>query len=263
VGSVQIAKINDAVIGKSAMIVGLDNPILNLVGQHMVDTGQMHEQKFLHWFRNKVRQECDNQQGVLFDIGANIGTFSVFMCHAFPYIEIYAFEPIKELFEILTANIRTLNLMYPNCRITAFNNAIGNVNETLAIVQVHGNQAQSHILPAGTNPESLIYPHSITTCAMLRLDEVVSKIDLDHKRVYVKIDVEGFEAFVIHGMPSLLLNYKPVLLIENNSIGDVEVCFRLLTELKLDDSEYRAYRITNVIRVDDNSENYMVVYEAI
>lgn len=41
---------------------------------------------------------------VIFDVGANIGIFGIRACQLYPEIEVYAFEPIPNIFEVLQAN---------------------------------------------------------------------------------------------------------------------------------------------------------------
>ena len=40
----------------------------------------------------------------VFDVGANIGMFTVFVAHQYPRTRIFAFEPVPQLFEILSEN---------------------------------------------------------------------------------------------------------------------------------------------------------------
>lgn len=57
-------------------------------------------------------QECYLKHGIalhegarVFDVGANMGMFSLFVAHALQDFEIYAFEPIPETFELLRRNV--------------------------------------------------------------------------------------------------------------------------------------------------------------
>ncbi|TAE61251.1 MAG: FkbM family methyltransferase [Nostocales cyanobacterium] len=46
----------------------------------------------------------------VFDIGANIGLFTVWLSHKFQgEINIYSFEPIPEIYQVLNANVQSLN----------------------------------------------------------------------------------------------------------------------------------------------------------
>ena len=49
-------------------------------------------------------------QACVFDVGANIGVFSLFVDHVCPGARIYAFEPIPEIFKILSANAELYGL---------------------------------------------------------------------------------------------------------------------------------------------------------
>lgn len=41
---------------------------------------------------------------IIFDVGANIGIFGLRACQLYPHIEVYAFEPIPDIYEVLKAN---------------------------------------------------------------------------------------------------------------------------------------------------------------
>lgn len=41
---------------------------------------------------------------VIFDVGANIGIFGLRACQLYPNVEVYAFEPIPDIYEVLKAN---------------------------------------------------------------------------------------------------------------------------------------------------------------
>ena len=42
---------------------------------------------------------------VIFDIGANVGSFSVYFSESFPKSKVYAFEPVKHTFKLLSKNV--------------------------------------------------------------------------------------------------------------------------------------------------------------
>ena len=46
----------------------------------------------------------------IFDVGANIGLFSLFVSRLQEKLKIYAFEPIQEIFEVLQENVRLHSL---------------------------------------------------------------------------------------------------------------------------------------------------------
>jgi hypothetical protein len=63
-------------------------------------------------YREIVTERTYQQQGitladgaVIFDVGANIGLFTIHLARSVPHAQIHCFEPIPDLFEILTRNL--------------------------------------------------------------------------------------------------------------------------------------------------------------
>lgn len=62
-------------------------------------------------YENEVSQiasHMDKNPNVIFDIGANVGGFTYRLSERFPESTIYAFEPVKETFELLKENTKNL-----------------------------------------------------------------------------------------------------------------------------------------------------------
>ena len=68
----------------------------------------------------------DSNRFILFDIGANIGSYSLIVADLFPRSTIYSFEPSKASFDLLEKNTK-LNLQI-NCVQTAFGEDTKQVN---------------------------------------------------------------------------------------------------------------------------------------
>jgi len=65
---------------------------------------------------------------VIFDIGANIGVFSRFITTQAPDLKVFAFEPIRPIFEVLQANLEEVNAEIKN-----YNIGLGKKEEDLEI----------------------------------------------------------------------------------------------------------------------------------
>lgn len=65
---------------------------------------------------------------VIFDVGANIGVFSLFALEEWPNCRVFAFEPIPDIFRVLEMNL----VSCPG--VTLFNFALGGTAETREIV---------------------------------------------------------------------------------------------------------------------------------
>jgi FkbM family methyltransferase len=80
-----------------------------------------------HNIKHGIKLEKGN---TVFDVGANIGMFSLYCCELCENeVDIYAFEPIPEIFQILQKNVERLNLD----KINIYNFGISNRNEDTVI----------------------------------------------------------------------------------------------------------------------------------
>lgn len=143
--------------------------------------------------------------GVFFDIGANIGTTSVYMKkEILPNFKLCAFEPIKENFKLLSANLILNNITNYDVQ----NLALSSKKSEYNMKHVIGNWGMCKITDdEGDNLERV---ESIT------LDEYISYSNLDTSEPMVLwIDTEGFEIDVLLGAKETLKN-KPALYFEFN-----------------------------------------------
>ena len=133
----------------------------------------------------------------ILDIGANIGNNAVYYAMIRNANKIYAFEPIKDTFEILRKNIE-LNALQD--KIYPFNVALG-LQEGKAVIKNR---------PVDNCGGTEIKTDNDGDLIVKNLDsfEFSEKID------FVKIDVEGFESQVLLGAKAFLAKHKPIMVIE-------------------------------------------------
>ena len=136
-------------------------------------------------------------KGLMLDIGANIGAHCVQFKHYFPEINIWAFEPFNENFNVLKTNTDRYNDVH------CFNVGVGSNNS-----MVHFGNEQ------GQNSGVIkIVPKSNITNLVISLDTITFPQPIK----FIKIDVEGHELSAFEGMKTLLLRDKPVIWLEDNS----------------------------------------------
>lgn len=137
--------------------------------------------------------------GLMLDLGANIGNHCVQFKHHFPDLKIWAFEPYLENYLLLKQNTKHLN------DIVCFNIGVG--SRTSVVHFDDGQETNSgmvRVVDSSSNPnlviklDSIYYPESVN---------------------FVKIDVEGFETSAFEGMVNLLHRDKPIIWLEDYS-GD-------------------------------------------
>jgi len=131
------------------------------------------------------------------DVGAHIGIWTSLLANSFR--EVYAFEPVLENFECLRANTKHLS------NAACFQVALGAHTDKVDMAIDEGcNSGTWHVRPAGTTP-------------LVTLDKFCAKMlsDVD----LMKIDVEGFEGFVLSGAMETIKRDKPVIVFEDNGLG--------------------------------------------
>ncbi|MHA1805615.1 MAG: FkbM family methyltransferase [Promethearchaeota archaeon] len=83
-----------------------------------------------------------NPEDIIFDVGANIGLFSLFIAEKAPGLKIYTFEPIKLLYEMLVANLSRIS-----CDIKNFNIGLSDKPGTTNIIFYPKVSGDSAIIP--------------------------------------------------------------------------------------------------------------------
>jgi FkbM family methyltransferase len=152
-----------------------------------------------------------NKEGVIIDIGANIGQTSLWIAQKFEKsknIEIHAFEPYPDTFKALEKNIKANS--YKNIKI--FNIALGSKDDEILMVQdCETNSGGFRVFSEKHNKDKKI----------IKVKQVT--LDLLHEQIkdvfFIKIDVEGYEMEVLKGAVNILSKYKPTLFIELNDIN--------------------------------------------
>lgn len=147
-------------------------------------------------FFSAVMRHVRNRTGAI-DAGAHIGIWTRLLSYGFK--EVCAFEPVRENFECLKANTSDLT------NVACFNVALGAHKGTVGLTNNEGeNSGMWHVHPNGKTP--LVTLDAF--CAGL-----VSDVGL------IKIDVEGFEGFVVSGAREIIARDKPLIVFEDNGLG--------------------------------------------
>ena len=148
----------------------------------------------LHFLSNKINSE------ILVDIGANIGFYSILFSDRFD--QIYSFEPNKRNFKVLKRNIDNNKLK----NIQIFNFGLGENKEFL----IGNSNSKGELFQ--TSGFSINKDNKKgEKVSVQKGDEV---LHFKNKTITIKIDVEGFEFFVLKGLKSALVNNLCILQIE-------------------------------------------------
>lgn len=142
-----------------------------------------------------------SEKSVFFDIGANVGLYSLSAARQFNNIEIHAFEPVPDTFRELKNNLEKNQL---NSKIIINQLAVSNTNES---VYMTTDYHSSNYMTESTSLQNKIE----VTCTTI--DDYVEKYSIQ-KIDFIKIDVEGQELLVLQGCEQCLKKFKPILLVE-------------------------------------------------
>ena len=145
--------------------------------------------------------------GVILDLGANIGIMTAHIAQRRKGAMIYSFEPIAENLDTLKRIIRHYKLS----NVKVFDFALGDSNGELKMVMPEmGNvkfQGLSHVVKEDDTPEK----GTFYTVPVKKLDDLPELNAQDIKITAIKIDVENFEYFVLKGGRNLLAKHHPVI----------------------------------------------------
>ncbi len=169
------------------------------IQQHIYFLGSWDE-RGLKFLKNLLKEN-----DVFFDIGANIGAYSLVASKIVgPGGKVHAFEPVSAVFERLEYNIGLNGLN----NITANQNAVYQTSEVLELfVSAKQNAGMSSIFHHDTESGKVEKVQAIS------IDEYVEKENI-RKIDLVKIDIEGAEFFALQGMKKSLKRFRPVILME-------------------------------------------------
>jgi FkbM family methyltransferase len=147
------------------------------------------------------------------DVGGNLGLFSLTMA-AMPEIEmVHAFEPDPRNFAQFMGNV-FLNERYT--RIRAYNMALGTEEGQIDFYPSrYTAKGDARVMNAGTSSVTFDpnrhKPEDRIQVRICRADEL---LQISNKTIAIKIDVEGYELPVLHGMRRLLTENQCVILVE-------------------------------------------------
>jgi len=163
-----------------------------------------YENEQINYLKLKMQK---NKYDYFLDIGANSGLYSLVVASLNKSINVLAFEPIKKTFLKLKKNIKLNKLK----NIEIFNFGLSNTNQ---IKKVKALKKNNYIQTGGFGVVNVG-----EDTKNLHIEKAIFKIG-DHKfnfvqkKIYIKIDVEGHEIFVIEGLLKLIKNNNVFLQIE-------------------------------------------------
>ncbi len=144
-----------------------------------------------------------NVNGVVIDVGANIGGYTVRACRQADFV--IAIEPQKEVFELLKVNVEN------NCNkhnVILLRKAIGDKKgKAILKIPMHGQVVDSGTATLSCSDAAGTSRYKYEEVEVDTLDNIVESLCID-KVDFIKVDIEGAEAIAFKGMKCTLGNTR-------------------------------------------------------
>jgi FkbM family methyltransferase len=177
--------------------------------------------------------------GVLYDVGANVGFFSLLGARLVgPGGAVYAFEPAPDNAAAVERNARLNSL--PNISVIPKAVSSGAGRSRLFVVD---DQSWSRLEEVGAHP----FTERVIDIELVSIDDAVRSGEIRPPTV-VKIDVEGAEIAVLEGMRQTLREHRPAVICELH--GTHREFARTMSEL-----EYRLVNLEGTISIEDEGSS--------
>ena len=142
-----------------------------------------------------------SDNSVFFDIGANVGFYSLSIAHEIKGVEIHAFEPLPDTVLDFKDNMSRNELDH---KIILNQIAVGNTDE---LVYITSDYHSSNYITDSKSTQNKIEVECTKVDSYVR-DNSIQRID------FIKIDVEGKEFSVLRGGEESLKRFRPIVLVE-------------------------------------------------
>lgn len=167
-------------------------------------------------------------EGIILDIGANIGIMAVHLARKQRTSTVYCFEPVPENISALTRIVSFFGVKNVRIREHALGNSAGEIEMVIPVIGSVKMQGLSHVLHSSIRENNEGKKFKVP---VQRLDDIHEIVHGKQPVTAVKIDVENFEAFVFEGAVELLKKHRPVIYCELWDNDNRNHCFELLRKL--------------------------------
>ncbi len=175
----------------------------NQLTRYRVDSFFTKEPETLEWIDNFI----DNKNIIFWDIGANVGLYSIYAAIKFNNIKVYSFEPSTSNLRVLSRNI-SINNLYNKIFINQF--PLTNTNKGHQLM-MESNFAEGGALHSyGKNINYEGKKLDIKNNYMLlgfSINYLIKNLNFEIPD-YLKIDVDGLEHLILEGGNQFLNNEK-------------------------------------------------------
>jgi FkbM family methyltransferase len=143
---------------------------------------------------------------VIYDVGANVGTWTLLAKSVFPAAEIHAFEPLPRHCDGFAANVDGLE------RLELHRIALGSMSDDSRSLRVTSFSDASSLLPLAARGQAEFGVNEVECLpvTLRRLDDYRTERDLPLPDL-IKLDVQGFELEVLRGAELALRSAKALI----------------------------------------------------
>lgn len=152
--------------------------------------------------------------GILLDVGANIGSVCVPVANIRPDIKVIAIEASPWVYKFLKKNIELNDVR----NVTALNFAV--YSESKKLLPMY---APKDLFGKGSL--KAVYTSEAEMVETITLDDIKSRLKLSAIH-FIKVDVEGFEASVFSGMSQIAASDKPKIIFEFSEWAETEAGYK-------------------------------------
>ncbi len=165
------------------------------------------------------------ENDTVIDIGAHIGWYSILIDKLSPEnVKIFSFEPDPLNFKLLKENL----VLNSASKVTPINKAVGESNKKAKLfLYPDKNRGRHSLLP--------LHKYDTVEVDVIKLDDWVKRKNIKHIKL-IKIDVEGYEYFVLKGglnvlklTENIILEYSPEYM--KKGMVDINKFKNFLTEI--------------------------------
>ncbi|MFT4326930.1 MAG: FkbM family methyltransferase [Candidatus Woesearchaeota archaeon] len=165
--------------------------ILKAVPKWLLSNAYIKKAEEIMFFYNLNTILNNSNINLAFDVGANIGSYSLLLRETGFKKQIIAFEPIHKYYLLCKQNL----LRYPDIKVE--NIALGDHNGTSKINIASNNGQSSSILTFNIPNITTISKEKIS---LLTLSTYLEKNNLFNKNIFLKLDVQGYEFKILKGI---------------------------------------------------------------
>lgn len=160
-------------------------------GDSVHDSGEVHA---IHYIKQALQHIGKGM--TIFDVGANVGDYSLFLSQQFANATIYSFEPSQAAFNVFLQNMKgTANVQPYHC-------GFGDTNDTLTLYANYTGSALSSLYPRRLDHFGIDMSNR-ETVTIQKLDDFCVENQIDHIH-FLKLDVEGNELKVLNGAKAMI-----------------------------------------------------------